>query len=530
MTYRPLLLGLLALLLCAPSTKARGAQGAELPPTDYDAIVIGAGMGGLSAATHLALGGMRVLVLEQHHKVGGCSTSFSRGGFNFDAALHEMGGGGDAGGPLTEMLQISGVADKVELIRIPNLYRSVFPGVDFTYPGSPEAAVEALSQRWPQERRAIERYHRLMKRVYNDSRELSEMYRRGRAMLALAPFRQPTLLRFFKTNIGSVLDRMFHDPGLKGVLSQLWVYYGPPPSQLWSIMMMSANWGYLTEGAWHIKGSSQALSDAYAERIGELGGEVRTGTLVTSILLQDGRAAGVTTEHGETFTARYVVSNADPFQTFFKLLGEEQTPPDYAARIRSMEPANSLVGVYLGLDVEPSHWGCTDHEIFYNTSLVAEENHAAMMEGRYTEAAAAITFYGNLGDPWYAPPGKSVLALHAYSDIDNWPTERAAYQAEKQRVADDLLTLTEHTFPGLRDHIEVMEVITPRTLQAFTLQHRGIPYGWAFTPDQGMRLSNDTPVPGLYLASSWTNPGHGVSTAQTSGYQAATLILQQERR
>lgn len=498
---------------------------------DYDAIIIGAGMGGLSTAAHLASGGMHVLVLEQHHKVGGCTTSFSRGDFKFDAALHEMtGGGGD--GPLGKMLKECGVWDKVEFIRIPDLYRSIFPGVDFTYPGNVDEAVKRLSERWPAEAENIKAFHDLMRDIYTETGQMSDLYRlsgfeRAGKML-MAPVKQPHLVKYLKTPLQKVLDDYFQDPELKAVISQFWVYYGPPPSDLWTIMFMSANYSYLDQGAWQIKGSSQALSNAYADRIGELGGTVKTGTRVTSILVDNKRAYGVKTEDGKTYSGRYIISNADPFQTFFKLVGEEKTPASYVKRIRSLKPANSLVGIYLGLDVEPSFWNCKDHEIFYNSSLSADENYKNMMEGNYEKAACAITFYSNLGDPFYAPKGKSVLVLHAYSEISKWPEDRENYQAKKEKVANELIALTENVFPDLHKHIEVMEIITPRTLEAFTMQKDGIPYGWIFSSDQGMRLENDTPIEGLYLAGSWTNPGHGVSTAQISGYQAAHLILDKE--
>lgn len=188
------------------------------------------------------------------------------------------------------------------------------------------------------------------------------------------------------------------------------------------------------------------------------------------------------------------------------------------------------MGLYLGLDVPPDHWGIEEYELFYSTSLDQDENYAAMMGGRYARAAVAISFYSNLGDPWYAPPGKSVVVLHSYADIDSWPEEREAYRAMKQQVADDLLELVEPLLPGIREHIEVQEMVTPRSLATFTLQHRGIPYGWARTKDQVQTLSNETPIPGLYLASSWTDPGQGVSSAQQSGFQAAELISERERK
>jgi len=522
------LLSLLIPLMVLLAASAASAAHTEAPPTDYDVVVIGAGMGGLSAAVHLANGGLSVLVLEQHHKVGGCTSSFSRGEFNFDASLHQMLGGEN--GRVGAMLREAGVLDKVELIRIPDVYRSIMPGVDVVYPGSPEAAVSDLSARWPEEARDIERFHRLMAKMDRQIGRLEGMYAWGPLGRLSIPFKAPTVLRHLHTDLASLTARYFEDEGLKGVISQLWVYAGPPPSRVWALRTMLANQGYLTEGAWQIRGSSQALSDAYAERIVELGGTVRTGVRVNSIPLAGGRATGVTTVLGEHITARYVVSSADPFQTFFELVGEEKTPAEYATTIRSLEPSNSLVGIYMGLDVPPDHWGIEDYELFYSTSLDQDENYAAMMQGRYAEAAVAISFYSNLGDPWYAPPGKSVVVLHSYADMDTWPEEPQAYQAMKKQAATELIGLAENVMPGLSDHIEVMEIVTPRSLAAFTLQYKGIPYGWARTTEQVKTLGQETPIDGLYLAGSWADPGQGVSTAQLSGYQASQLILKRERK
>ena len=139
-------IGALAALLACLGCSA--VQKTDAEKTDYDAIVVGAGMGGLSAATHLAARGMHVLVLEQHYKVGGCTTSFERGDFKFDAALHEMSVGGGREKPLLfTLLEQAGIRDKVELIRIPDLGRSIFPGFEFTSPAGEKEYVAALSAR-----------------------------------------------------------------------------------------------------------------------------------------------------------------------------------------------------------------------------------------------------------------------------------------------------------------------------------------------------------------------------------------------
>ena len=139
-------------------------------------VVVGAGLGGLTAATHLAVGGMKVLVLEQHHKVGGCASSFSRGEFRFDSSVHEIDGAGE-GGHLRRILELAGVYDKVEWIPIPYLYRAIFPGLDFTVPGDPELIETAFVQRWPEEEQGLREFFQVMRGFHEDIVELGEMYR-----------------------------------------------------------------------------------------------------------------------------------------------------------------------------------------------------------------------------------------------------------------------------------------------------------------------------------------------------------------
>jgi phytoene dehydrogenase-like protein len=212
------------------------------------------------------------------------------------------------------------------------------------------------------------------------------------------PLRQRTLVKYRNATLKEVLDEYFEDESLKAVLSQFWMYQGPPPSEQWAVIYFVASYSYLLNGSWQIKGSSQALANAYEERIVELGSEVKTATLVTSILVENDRTQGVVTASGETFTSRYVISNADPYQTFFKLVEKVKTTRKFKRKIQAMKPSNSFTGVYLGLNKEPSYWGIKDYEIFLNTSLDIDEMYENMMAGNYEKGAFSLTFYSNLGD------------------------------------------------------------------------------------------------------------------------------------
>jgi len=526
--------GLLAAAYLAAGFAFVGPAGATGGEADhYDVVVVGAGLGGLSAGVTLAKAGLDVLVLEQHHKVGGCATSFKRGDYLFEASIHEITGGGNIDSDLTTILKDLGVHQKLNWIKVPDFYRSIGPGVDFTVPQGWDASREAFIERWPDEREGIEAFYELCMKVHEDMRSLSGLHLKsglGRTLTLLAaPFRQTSFILNFRRTLQELLDKYFESEELKMVMSQLWVYYGPPPTELWAPEFMVANVSYLLEGAWNMEGGSQSLSNAFAERILELGGTIHTGERVTKIEVVDNRAVAVASEFGARYTCDYVVSNANPYATFFEMIGEEYFPPKFVEKFNSYKPANSLFGVYMGLDVTPEELGFSDYEVFYNGSLDAVENYENMMNGRYDKAACTITCYTNLGDTSYNDEGKAVVVLHSYADIDNWPAERDAYLARKEDAAGELITLAENVIPGLASHIVVQEVITPRSLQAYTLNHRGSPYGLFMSPDQAQILGDHaTPIENLFVANNATGIRHGISTAQMNGYRAAQVVLARE--
>jgi phytoene dehydrogenase-like protein len=327
------------------------------------------------------------------------------------------------------------------------------------------------------------------------------------------------------------MDHCFKNEDIKAVVSQLWVYYGAPVPEQSALISMAATEAYLDDGVWHIKGTSQALSDAHAERIRELGGEIKTDTLVTEITMQDGVATGVRTESGDTYTARYVVSNTDPYQLVYKLVGKDNFPDDYIDRLKSLKPANSLYGVYLGLNIDLKKLGYHDTEIFYNTSKDSTVLYKHMTEGNFKDGAVAITIYSNYDDPIYAPAGKSVVVLNAYSSIDTWPEYQSdAYHEMKDKKEEELITLAAKVIPELAnpDNIEERDAFTPHTIKRYTMNKGGIVYGFYLSPDQWQKIPNNTPIDIVFMANNWSQAWHGVGSAQVNGWRSARLIMDKE--
>jgi prolycopene isomerase len=339
------------------------------------------------------------------------------------------------------------------------------------------------------------------------------------------PFKQKTFYEWMNKTVQDLMDECFTSEELKAVVSQLWVYYGAPVPDATTIMFISATDSYLSDGIWHVKGTSQALSNGYAELIRDLGGEVKTGTLVTEIIIEDGIARGVVTEYGDVYTSRYVVCNTDPYQMIYTLIGEENLPKDYVEDIAGMKPANSLFGVYLGLNIDLAARGYDFTEALVNSTLDSVVEYDNMMAGDFANGGSTITIYTNYDDPIYAPPGKSNVVLHAYSDYNIWPKDQDEYLAMKEDKAWELISLAATIIPELANpaYIEEMEIITPVTLKEFTINEGGIVYGFYLSPEQSGKIPSNTPIDNVFIASNWSAPSHGVGPF--TGWMAARLIL-----
>jgi len=491
-----------------------------------DVVVIGAGLGGLAAAAVLARGGLRVLLLERHNVPGGYATSFVRNRFEFEVALHELSGIGTPGnrGLLYESLDALGVAGKVEFLPVPDLYRSVFPGLDITLPPGREAYVARLCDRFPREADGIRRF---MNRAFDLHGELVAFQRnRGPGNPLTAPARMKNTVRYLPVTWGQVLGRDVKDPAARAVLSQYWGYFGLPPSQASYLYFANALAGYVLHGASFVKGRSQALSAAFLSVLEEAGGAFRMSCGVRRVRVAGGRVTGVVTDPGEEIPARFVVSNADPVTTCRDLIGAENVPPSFFRQLRSRTLAVSTLNVYLGIARSMEDLGIRDHEVFVNRTLDHERQFRGAL-GLNVPEGFALTCY-NAVWPEISPPDTSIVVLTAPMMGEPWtrvaPHE---YVDTKNRIADGMLALAEEVVPGLRDAVEEVEVSTPLTNMRYAGTLGGSIYGFAQPAHDHtvLRIPQRGPVEGLYFAGAWTRPGGGFEPAMMSGEQAGGQIL-----
>jgi prolycopene isomerase len=497
----------------------------------YDAIVIGAGLGGLSGATMLAKNGLKVLLLERHNVPGGYATSFVRGRYEFEVALHELSNIGpkDLRGGLYRYLEYLGVAAKVGFVLVPHLYRSIFPGLDVTLPVGREAFEAKLGEVFPHESMGI---HRFLDRVFGMGRDFARIVKeRGVGNRMSMPFRFPDFFRYLPTKWGDVLNRDVKDPLARAVLSQYWGYVGLPPSQVSFLYLAMTLAGYIRRGPAFPVGRSQALSNAFMNTFEELGGEVRMNCGAHKIITQNGRVCGVITDGEEEIRADWIVSNADPVTTCRDLIGFDKVPPRFFTKLQSSEVAASSFNVYMGVDRSPEELGLTEHEVFINTDHDFDRHYEGFRNFEAPEALVVACY--NAVYPDISPKGTCIVVLTALKYGEPWygiPPEQ--YVDTKNRIGDAMITMAEKVFPGLREYAEVVEVSTPLTNMRFAGAMGGSIYGFNQPPRDNMvwRMGHRGPLEGLYFVGAWTQPGGGFEPCMMSGQMVGGAILSKIRK
>ena len=247
-----------------------------------DAVVIGAGLGGLSAAGYLASAGRKVAVLEHHTVPGGYAHEFKRRGFRFEVALHALDGAG-RGGWLEPMLDDLGVLDRVDFTEIDPFYTARFPDFEITVPADLSAYVRELKQAFPAEAAGIDGLFSAIGRVAVDIVRYGEDRRSGARPTPTEMIeRYPDMAQAFSQDWQTFMETYLGDAQLQAVVSTLWGYFGLPPSKVSAGLFCLALHSYHTTGAWYPKGGSQAMSRAIVEGIVEHGGSVHFRNRVTS--------------------------------------------------------------------------------------------------------------------------------------------------------------------------------------------------------------------------------------------------------
>jgi phytoene dehydrogenase-like protein len=472
---------------------------------NYDAIIIGGGLGGLTCALGLIQKGLRVRLFEKEPKAGGCQAYFKRKGFFFESCMHSVAET-YAGGPVLTALAAVGLDPLPEFVKLDPSFCFIFP--DKTYAVPPEVSdyKSMLKSEFPDEAQGIDRIFDTMTAIYEGLGHLPEI--------------TPVIEQYGGAVFQQMLDECMVTRRLQAVLSGFWGYLGLPPSKTSALILSAFNASICNHGNYFPAGGITPLVDQLKDAFIGKGGEISFKSKVEKILIRNGRACGVHLAGGDEILSDVVVSNIDATATLFHMVGESHLPSDFISRVKNLQPTLSAFSVYLGIDGKniPDNV-CAANLVYPGDDL--EQQYAAVLHGDL-ETMPWVVSIPTLVAPQLAPPGHHILSLFApipyrLPGMTDWRECKAEYTERFIRLASTLI-------PGLEKRIVVREAATPDTLVRYTA-NRGGALGWNYTPESITgRPENKSPVPGLWLTGHWTVPGVGVHGAIQSGFITSQAV------
>jgi len=503
--------------------------------TDYDAIVIGSGNAGLTAATALQRGGAKTLLLERHNIPGGCATTFIRGNFEFEVALHQLSGMGTEESPfiLRHIFNDLGIMDDLEIVTEHDLYRLVMPGeLDITLPADWTGLQKTLIEQFPEEKDAIVEYLTLCETITLEY-FLNVPKAEKSNDVEMLNNTCPNYVQYGLRSAKDLINEFFSHPDLRAVIGAYWCYIGVAPKDIPFVDLASMIYAYAAYKPCHVKGGSQAISSALLESFHKAGGEVRLNCGAEKILTEGDHVVGVRTEHGEIFSCKTVVSNSSSIQTYYELL--DQAPQQARDDMMSRRVGPSAFVLYVGLDCKPEDIGISTASSFIISDRDEEKVIDAMRE-MTPPVNIMVTCY-NLEDPEFAPDGKTSLSILCLQYGEPWeklsPEE---YAKAKFEFANHLIDKAETVYPNIRKHIEEIEAGSPLTMMRYLNTPGGAIYGFDQNhQDSAYFRERMDAVKGLYMAGSWSGMGGfqptymaGSSTARASLKYIQTVSEQEE--
>jgi phytoene dehydrogenase-like protein len=501
-------------------------------PESCDVAVIGAGVGGLTAAGLLAKAGLQVCVVDREARVGGYLAGFNRKKFTFDTAIHWLNQCGP-GGIVSKVFRYLGPdAPNAPLLRRIRRYRG--DSFDYLLTNNPDELKAQFIHDFPEDANGIRRFFVQAKIIgermtgltrFARSRETFTPWDWIRVGLPMAFWGIP-FMRYMRDKNGEKLGTFFTNPKLRAIFCS--------EENILSCLV-PIGWAYTGDFQLPPAGGSQAFPQWLTRLIRSLGSRVVLRAGVDQVMMENGRASGVRLENGKQVRARWVIAACDIETLYTRMLPSGVVPPKRIDELRTADLYPSCVSISVGLDCEPAALGLSEELIFLTRDGIPREAH----NNGDPHTVGLSILAPSLRDPTLAPPGKGTLTIYASAPLtygDNWKTEPGfergeAYKAFKNEYADILLERVEAVAPDLRKHIELLSIATPLTHLRYTGNRSGTIMGQV-PSYKNMRMgvaTHRTPVKNVLIGGHWAQYGGGVPIAVRAASNAALLILRDEK-
>ena len=493
---------------------------------NWDVIVIGAGVGGLTAAAHLVKAGLRVLVLERNPHIGGTAYVYHRKGFTFP-----MGPlGFSHPGLVQDTLKGFEVGEDLKFSRVHYRIRAFDLDIPLSLPFA--EMVKELSKLFLADAEGV-------KHFFEDMNELISKQKPDPNRSKLNQTHDISASEYLHDLIkGWKLRRILGSIGTREPYSGL-----PLLAAMWNLMCH--------EGIWFPEEGMQSFCERFGRAVvgkSNRTGQIRLNQEVSKIRVDKGKVLGVTLTDGAQIDSSSVISNADYKTAFLKLMDPKTFPPEWYDAIDGARQTGSVFQVCLGVDAgtaDLSAFKKASRHIYRRNGENAPEKEDLDWNAQEIdpEALASQELEVSLwGKDWemVSLERRAPIVIRAEAEYKHfikyrsgWKQRSPKYQEYKTLLAHALIDEIEHLIPGLKNAILVMDVATPLTFEDQGGRSGGAVAGWSwdyedFRDNQPKELIG-TPIKGLYMAGYQAFSAlfmGGVPTAMESGKRAAKALLQ----
>ena len=497
----------------------------------YDVIVVGAGLGGMTAASLLAKRGLSVLMIDQQNKPGGACTSFKREGHVFDAGAAMLYGFGEKGFRPFRFL-LNELEEPMEVVAHSTLARMTFEGHEIVFWPDIDRFLEELFPLFLEEKDGLRAFYTDLYKMYENIVIKNEVIsppsefspRQGLRRLMSDPLSILSMQKLLSTSTMDLLKKYFHTPEIFNFFDKLCSAYSyttaqETPAVLAATMFIDNHVG----GVYFPAGGAQMLPNTIEKAFERYGGQAFYGQLVEEILIQDGKAYGVRLQDGNEIRAERIIANATVWNIYGKLIRQGHIASERLKWAQSLVPTFPSMTLYMVVDREAVPKDTYPWEIY--------------IENRKEIDSSDLTLYINsLVDATLCPPDHLVVMAIAPNKCA-WPHPNdpgyhsVEYETQKQHEAERMLDQIEQHIPGFRQHLRTLIIGTPTTIERFLLKNGGAVGGPKNQIGQEMlkRLHARSEWKHLYFCGDSTVMATGAPATAVSGVGAANVILRELR-
>jgi carotene isomerase len=501
--------------------KTEGATKFSNVQENLDVIVIGSGIGGLTAAALLGRDGKRVVVCESHTLPGGAAHSFSRRGFHFDSGPSFYSGLSDRGpsfNPLKQVLDVLG--ESLEVVAYDPLGHYHFPDGSFPVYCDLHRYRQEVAKITPLGARELEGFERKMLGLYDALKEIPaiELSSDWKVIPLLVSRYFPALVKLLPQlslingSVGQVMAQTVSDPWVRRMIDlECFLLSGLKAEGTLAPEVAFVLGERSRAGVEYPMGGSGAIVSALVRGLQRWGGQLLLGTRVEQILVESGRAIGVRLRGGEVLKAPIVISNATLWDTYSQLLQPEDLPAGDRAQALGTPAVESFMHLHLGIRAGGLA-GLTGHHVVLRDSQreITEPGNTCMIS------------IPSVWDSQLAPAGHHVVHAYTLEPFTGWQRDEG-YQEKKRARSQSLFEALARVIPDVRDRIVLEEIGTPLTHARFLHRYQGT-YGPAIAAGKGSFPNCFTPIRGLYRVGDSTMPGIGVPAVAASGILCANTL------